>query len=182
MKVLVTGTAGFIGSFVAKTLIQRGDEVVGLDCINDYYDVRIKYGRLAEAGIAQDSIVENQLLQSSKYPNYRFICLELEDRENLMNLFKNEKFDKVCNLAAQAGVRYSLVNPYAYIQSNIVGFVNILEACPVVGCKPIDFDPPEDLLFFFINTFFSINVSSTSAPNLPTNDTAFLSEFIVGIG
>lgn len=104
MKVLVTGTAGFIGSFVAKTLIQRGDEVVGLDCINDYYDVRIKYGRLAEAGIAQDSIVENQLLQSSKYPNYRFICLELEDRENLMNLFKNEKFDKVCNLADRKSV------------------------------------------------------------------------------
>lgn len=133
MKVLITGTAGFIGSFVAKALIERGDEVVGLDCINDYYDVRIKYGRLAKAGIAQDSIVENQLLQSSKYPNYRFIRLELEDRENLMNLFRSEKFDKVCNLAAQAGVRYSLVNPYAYIQSNIVGFVNILEACRQFG-------------------------------------------------
>lgn len=133
MKVLVTGTAGFIGSFLAKALVERGDEVVGLDCINDYYDVRIKYGRLVEAGIAQDSIVENQLTQSSKYSNYRFIKLHLEERENLFRLFENERFDKVCNLAAQAGVRYSLINPYAYVQSNIVGFVNILEACRQFG-------------------------------------------------
>lgn len=135
MKILVTGTAGFIGSFLAKRLLERGDEVVGLDCINDYYDVRIKYGRLAEAGIAQDSIAENVLAQSSKYPNYRFIQLKLEERESLFKLFKNEKFDKVCNLAAQAGVRYSLVNPYAYVESNIVGFVNILEACRQFGIK-----------------------------------------------
>ncbi len=124
---------GFIGSFLAKALIKRGDEVVGLDCINDYYDVRIKYGRLAEAGIAQDSIVENRLIQSSKYPNYRFVKLHLEERENLFRLFENEKFDKVCNLAAQAGVRYSLINPYAYVQSNIVGFINILETCRQFG-------------------------------------------------
>ena len=135
MKILITGTAGFIGSFLAKRLLARGDEVVGLDCINDYYDVRIKYGRLAEAGIAQDSIVENCLTQSSKYPNYRFIQLKLEERESLFKLFENEKFDKVCNLAAQAGVRYSLVNPYAYVESNIVGFVNILEACRQFGIK-----------------------------------------------
>lgn len=73
MKILVTGTAGFIGSFLAKRLLERGDEVVGLDCINDYYDVRLKYGRLAKAGITRDSIKENHLAQSSKYPNYRFI-------------------------------------------------------------------------------------------------------------
>ena len=129
MKVLVTGTAGFIGSFLALRLLERGDEVIGLDCINDYYDVKIKYGRLKNAGISQEKISYNTLIQSEKYPNYRFINLKLEDRENLFALFKNEKFDKVCNLAAQAGVRYSLVNPYAYIDSNIVGFVNILEAC-----------------------------------------------------
>lgn len=129
MKILVTGTAGFIGSFLAKRLLERGDEVVGLDCINDYYDVRIKYGRLENAGIAQNAIAYNALVQSEKYPNYRFIKLNLEDRENLFKLFEKEKFDKVCNLAAQAGVRYSLVNPYAYVDSNIVGFVNILEAC-----------------------------------------------------
>ena len=135
MKILITGTAGFIGSFLAKRLLARGDEVVGLDCINDYYDVRIKYGRLAEAGIAQDSIVENCLTQSSKYPNYRFVKANLEDRENLFKLFENEKFDKVCNLAAQAGVRYSLINPYAYVESNIVGFVNLLEACRQFGIQ-----------------------------------------------
>ena len=129
MKILVTGTAGFIGSFLALRLLERGDEVIGLDCINDYYDVKIKYGRLKNAGISQEKISYNMLIQSEKYPNYRFINLKLEDRENLFTLFKNEKFDKVCNLAAQAGVRYSLVNPYAYIDSNIVGFVNILEAC-----------------------------------------------------
>ena len=135
MKILITGTAGFIGSFLAKRLLARGDEVVGLDCINDYYDVRIKYGRLAEAGIAQDSIVENCLTQSSKYPNYRFVKANLEDRENLFKLFENEKFDRVCNLAAQAGVRYSLINPYAYVESNIVGFVNLLEACRQFGIQ-----------------------------------------------
>ena len=129
MKILVTGTAGFIVSFLALRLLERGDEVIGLDCINDYYDVKIKYGRLKNAGISQEKISYNTLIQSEKYPNYRFINLKLEDRENLFALFKNEKFDKVCNLAAQAGVRYSLVNPYAYIDSNIVGFVNILEAC-----------------------------------------------------
>ncbi|MDA3969108.1 NAD-dependent epimerase [Helicobacter ibis] len=127
MKILVTGTAGFIGSFLALKLIQRGDEVIGLDCINDYYDVNIKYGRLKRAGINTYNIEYNKIIQSDKYENYRFIKLNLEDRENLESLFKAEKFDKVCNLAAQAGVRYSLVNPYAYIDSNIVGFINILE-------------------------------------------------------
>ena len=129
MKILVTGTAGFIGSFLALKLIQRGDEVIGLDCINDYYDIKIKYGRLQNAGILQEKIAYNTLIQSEKYPNYRFINLKLGDKEKLFSLFEKEKFDKVCNLAAQAGVRYSLVNPYAYIDSNIVGFVNILEAC-----------------------------------------------------
>ena len=135
MKILLTGLAGFIGSHVAQRLAQRGDTIVGVDNINDYYDVRIKYGRLAEAGIAQDSIVENCLTQSSKYPNYRFVKANLEDRENLFKLFENEKFDKVCNLAAQAGVRYSLINPYAYVESNIVGFVNLLEACRQFGIQ-----------------------------------------------
>lgn len=129
MKILITGTAGFIGFHLANRLISRGDEVVGLDVINDYYDVRLKYGRLATVGIDQQRIEYNKLVTSSKYPNYRFIQLKLEDVENLNRLFENEKFDKVCNLAAQAGVRYSLTNPHAYINSNIIGFINILEAC-----------------------------------------------------
>jgi len=129
MKILVTGTAGFIGYHVAKRLLELGNEVVGLDNINDYYDVRLKYGRLAETGIAEDEIVYGKLTQSNKYPEYRFIKLNLEDRENLQNLFAEKKFDIVCNLAAQAGVRYSIENPYAYIDSNIIGFMNILECC-----------------------------------------------------
>jgi len=129
MKILVTGTAGFIGSFLAERLIARGDEVVGLDSINDYYDVNVKYGRLERAGIAVDKLEYNVVVQSEKFPNYKFVQMNLEDKENIDALFKAEKFDKVCNLAAQAGVRYSLINPQAYVNANIVGFVNILEAC-----------------------------------------------------
>ncbi|AQT68339.1 dTDP-glucose 4,6-dehydratase [Anaerohalosphaera lusitana] len=129
MKILITGTAGFIGYNLAKKLIARGDEVVGLDSINDYYDVRLKYGRLVETGIAADEIEYNKLVTSSTFSNYSFIQLNLEDRTSLERLFSEQKFDRVCNLAAQAGVRYSLENPHAYVDSNIVGFVNILEAC-----------------------------------------------------
>ena len=129
MSILVTGTAGFIGYHVAKRLIARGDEVVGLDNINYYYDVRLKYGRLAETGIAGDAIEYNQLVCSDLYPNYSFIKLNLEDKTNICQLFSEHKFGTVCNLAAQAGVRHSLTNPDAYVTSNIVGFLNIIEAC-----------------------------------------------------
>ena len=129
MKILVTGAAGFIGFHLTKRLLERGDEVVGLDCINDYYDVRLKYGRLAEVGIAQDKIGYGTFTLSTCYSKYRFIQLKLEDRDALQHLFETEKFDKVCNLAAQAGVRYSIENPYAYINSNIIGFINLLEWC-----------------------------------------------------
>ncbi|MFI4913317.1 MAG: NAD-dependent epimerase [Sedimentisphaeraceae bacterium JB056] len=129
MKILVTGTAGFIGFHLAKYLLDRGDEVVGLDNVNDYYDIRVKYGRLSETGIDHNQIEYNKLIDSTKYSNYSFIKLNLEDKENIDKLFEREKFDRVCNLAAQAGVRYSLINPGAYAQANIVGFINILEAC-----------------------------------------------------
>lgn len=128
-KILVTGTAGFIGFHLANRLIERGDEVVGVDIINDYYDPKLKYDRLAYAGIRQEKIDYNTLVSSDQHANYRFSRIALEDYEALDQLFATEKFDAVCNLAAQAGVRYSLVNPRAYIDSNIIGFINILEAC-----------------------------------------------------
>lgn len=142
-KILITGTAGFIGFHLAKRLLDEGYSVVGIDNINDYYDVNLKYARLAETGIyapeetdhsggknrIYQSIQFHQVIKSITYPEYHFIRMNLEDKKELMSLFETEKFDVVVNLAAQAGVRYSIENPDAYIQSNIVGFLNILEAC-----------------------------------------------------
>ena len=129
MKILVTGTAGFIGSFTAARLAERGDEVVGLDNINDYYDVNLKFGRLERDGIDRQAAESGELVRSTRYPTYSFIRMSLEDRDALERLFQNQGFDAVCHLAAQAGVRYSLVNPHAYIESNIIAFQNILESC-----------------------------------------------------
>ncbi len=165
-KILVTGTAGFIGYHLAKALLERGDTVVGLDNINDYYSVRLKLDRLRDTGIsvprekggvkaagnqkrasraktdqalatgaktagstktgASDGLT---LIHSTKYPEYRFIRADLADRDAIMGLFKEEQFDYVIHLAAQAGVRYSLTHPQAYVDANITGFLNILEAC-----------------------------------------------------
>ena len=102
---------------------------MGLDNINDYYDVNLKYGRLKEAGIDRDDVEWGRSAQSKKYPDYRFIRMNLEDKEGIMELFRNEQFDYVIHLAAQAGVRYSIDHPDVYIQSNIIGFFNVLEAC-----------------------------------------------------
>ena len=128
-KFLITGTAGFIGFHLANLLLRQGNQVVGLDNINDYYDVNLKFSRLGESGIERDMIKWNSLTKSTIWPGYRFIRMNLEDKENLMELFRSERFDIVINLAAQAGVRYSIDHPDAYIQSNIIGFFNILEAC-----------------------------------------------------
>ncbi len=127
MKILITGAAGFIGFHLAKRLIDDGHEVLGLDSINDYYDVRLKYGRLAELGVEQKAIQYGWVEESETERNFRFIQLKLEDRVALDELFKKESFDAVVNLAAQAGVRYSLINPYAYLDSNLTGFLNLLE-------------------------------------------------------
>ena len=144
MKILVTGTAGFIGSHLILRLLQRGDEIVGLDNINDYYDQKVKYGRLQRSGILKniedgEKIKYNQLLTSNIYPKYKFIKLNLEDKDSMVKLFETQKFDAVCNLAAQAGVRYSLTNPDAYINSNIIGFINILECCRHYDVKNLSY-------------------------------------------
>jgi UDP-glucuronate 4-epimerase len=144
VKILITGTAGFIGSHLAIKLLQRGDEVVGLDNINDYYDQNVKYGRLQRGGIIDSledgkDIPYGEVLQSKTDTNYKFIKLNLEDKEGMNKLFETEKFDAVCNLAAQAGVRYSLTNPDAYMGSNIIGFMNILEVCRHYGVKNLSY-------------------------------------------
>lgn len=128
-KVLVTGSAGFIGFHTAVRLLKEGYQVIGLDNINDYYDVNLKYGRLKESGIEKDQVAWGEAVQSSKYDHYTFYRIQLEDTAAVDKLFAEYKFDYVIHLAAQAGVRYSLVNPHAYIDSNIKGFLNILEAC-----------------------------------------------------
>ncbi|WP_411895059.1 NAD-dependent epimerase [Winogradskyella sp. A2] len=129
MKILVTGAAGFIGFFTSKVLAEKGHNVIGLDNINDYYDINLKYSRLKELGIKRESAEKFNKLSLSDKLNFSFVRMNLEDREALPRLFENEKFDVVCNLAAQAGVRYSLENPNTYVDSNLVGFVNVLECC-----------------------------------------------------
>jgi len=129
LKILVTGTAGFIGFHLALKLSGLGHDIIGMDNINDYYDINLKYARLKQSGFEKEKIKYNEKIKSTSVQNYSFIKLDLTDRDNLILLFKNENFDYVFNMAAQAGVRYSLENPYTYIDSNINGFINILEAC-----------------------------------------------------
>jgi UDP-glucuronate 4-epimerase len=117
MKVLVTGVAGFIGFHVAKELLARGDTVIGVDNINDYYDVTLKQGRL------------NVLTKHTLSENFTFLKMDIASRDLIESLFSSSAFDKVVHLAAQAGVRYSIENPHAYVDSNLVGFMNILEGC-----------------------------------------------------
>ncbi len=129
MKVLITGAAGFIGYHLSTKLLNPSNTIIGLDSINDYYDISLKYDRLKELGIQKESIQEGLVTQSQIYPNFQFLKSNLENKDTLFQLFEQEKFDIVINLAAQAGVRYSLENPHAYINSNVLGFLNILEAC-----------------------------------------------------
>ena len=127
MKILITGTAGFIGMHLALQLNKMGHEIVGLDNINSYYDTNLKYDRLKEQGFLRVDIYYNKLISGTK--GIQFIELDLQDAGNLQALFSKNAFDIIVNLAAQAGVRYSITNPKDYIDSNITGFFNILEAC-----------------------------------------------------
>ena len=130
MKILVTGAAGFIGFHTCLKLVKHGHEVYGIDNINDYYDPKLKFDRLNELGFneVESKLFKNEV-QSAKFISLRFSRIDLVDRERIDNLFKQEQFEIVCNLAALAGVRYSIENPKAYIDSNISGFLNILEGC-----------------------------------------------------
>jgi len=139
-RILVTGAAGFIGSYIVARFAEKGHEVIGLDNINSYYDPALKFGRLKEQGIksleecngetiTQEKFPWYKFITSSKWCNYRFIRMNLEDTKAIAMLFANSNFDIVIHLAAQAGVRYSISNPHTYIESNIDGFINILEGC-----------------------------------------------------
>jgi UDP-glucuronate 4-epimerase len=159
-KILVTGTAGFIGFHTALKLIEAGYEVVGLDSINNYYDQTLKYGRLKVKGIDRSVISYNKKVSSEKFSNYQFIQLKLEDTEAIKQLFKQEQFTHVINLAAQAGVRYSLENPHAYTESNVSGFINILE-----GCRH---NQVQHLVYASTSSVYGLNTSMPLSPHHPT--------------
>ena len=139
MKILITGTAGFIGFHLAKKLLERGETVIGLDQINDYYDIELKFSRLKELGIFKSDIKKGNKTASKSYSNHIFYKGSIEEKELIDFIFKNEKLDAICNLAAQAGVRHSLKNPRLYIDSNVVGFLNILEACRNFNVKNLSY-------------------------------------------
>jgi UDP-glucuronate 4-epimerase len=168
MKMFLTGIAGFIGFHLAKYLVSRGDEVIGLDNINDYYDVNLKYRRLAELGITvqKESRYSVRKIQSSFYPSLHFVYSDLADIEILKSLFEVENFDMVVNLAAQAGVRYSLTNPDVYIESNISGFLNILET--------IRLYPVKHLVYASSSSVYGINTIQPFSENCAADHPASL--------
>ncbi|WCT14760.1 NAD-dependent epimerase [Mucilaginibacter jinjuensis] len=157
MKILVTGTAGFIGFFVAQRLAALGHEVIGVDNINDYYDVNLKYGRLKASGIDIKLLTSSAPIQSAIYPNYSFIKIDISDKNKVKELFEIHQFDVVCHLAAQAGVRYSITNPYDYALSNLSGFLSILEGCRSVQVKHLVFASSSSVYGLNANTPFSVH-------------------------
>ena len=159
MKILVTGAAGFIGFHLCQALIDRGDEVMGLDSINDYYDPSLKLARLKELGII--GVKANQKASSSKHPSFHFVKMGLDEKEELLTLFQENNFDCVINLAAQAGVRYSLINPDAYVQANIVGFLHVLEACRKY--------PVKHLVYASTSSVYGSNTEMPFSEHQPTN-------------
>jgi len=155
-KILVTGAAGFIGMHTVLRLLKEDVSVIGLDNINDYYDVELKYDRLRLTGITKEEIRYNEPVTSKRYANYRFLQLNLEDRSNIERIFREEAFDYVIALGAQAGVRYSLEQPHSYTDSNITGFMNILEGCRSNNVK--------HLIYASTSSVYGLNTKMPFAP------------------
>lgn len=156
-KILVTGAAGFIGFHLSKFLLDRGDTVVGLDNISGYYDISLKLGRLSELGIDQHQISEGTFANSNSYSKFSFVKADIKDKSVLEKIFITEGFDSVVNLAAQAGVRYSVENPQVYIDANIQGFINILELCRNYPVKHLVFASSSSVYGANTKMPFSIN-------------------------
>lgn len=135
MNVLITGNAGFIGMHLTLRLCELGYNVFGIDNLNEYYDVKLKFARLKKCGIDSDNIIDDQVNESSTLNNFRFIKMDINNPEKVNEIFRKYEFEIVCHLAAQAGVRYSIINPRSYIENNIDGFFNIIEASRVFDVK-----------------------------------------------
>jgi len=159
-KILITGTAGFIGFHLASRFIEDGFIVVGLDIINDYYDINLKYNRLEHHGIKARVIKEKDVVQSSKHSNYRFIKADIADHDFIVDFMVKQKFDYVVNLAAQAGVRYSIDNPRAYTHSNIDGFLSVLEGARYSKVK--------HLVYASTSSVYGLNTGMPLSENDPT--------------
>jgi UDP-glucuronate 4-epimerase len=159
-KILITGTAGFIGFHLTSRLVKEGFEVVGLDVINDYYDINLKYSRLNFLGINKDQIQLNQKVSSSIHSNLNFVQSDIADHEYIVEMMRSESFDYVVNLAAQAGVRYSIDNPLAYTHSNVNGFLSILEGARHSGVK--------HLVYASTSSVYGLNTSMPLKETTPT--------------
>ncbi len=159
-KVLVTGTAGFIGFHLTKQLVDDGYEVVGLDVVNDYYDVNLKYARLEYLGIRVNQLAKNCAVASDSWKNLRFIKADIADHEYMVNMMESESFDYVINLAAQAGVRHSIDNPLAYTHSNVDGFMSILEGARKSNVKHV--------LYASTSSVYGLNTAMPLKETMPT--------------
>lgn len=161
MKVLVTGTAGFIGFHLVDKLLEQGEcEIVGLDIINDYYDVNLKFARLEYHGVMARDMNLFEIITSTKYPNYRFLKADLAEHDFIVNFMIEEKFDYVVNLAAQAGVRYSIENPRIYLHSNVNGFLSILEGARHSNVK--------HLVYASTSSVYGLNTAMPLSESTPT--------------
>lgn len=159
MKILITGSAGFIGYHLVSKLLLEGHEILGIDSINKYYDTKLKKDRLKQLGIRTAKLNYNEANPSIKFLNFKFIKVDLVDEKSIYNIFRDGKFDLVCHLAAQAGVRYSIENPKVYIESNLIGFFNIIENCRIFKIKHLVYASSSSVYGNSSNKIFSENDS-----------------------